>query len=144
METEPLAGGGGTTSDGQKGRGRRKGHDATKEELVKRALEMRHIDGAEPEKSTPFKTRELAAACGQSDSGKLLVSESTARRRIREIFGSNERYKDAVRKNAVLFHLKGLGEATRSVGSVDSAKLAEMVADDGTLKKRQQRGRNDD
>lgn len=123
---------------------KKKSFDATKMELVKRVLKARHIDGKEPDRSTPFKTRELADACGQSESGKLRVSESTARRLLEVIFGSNQTYKNAVRNTAVEFHVKGLGEAMRSAGSVDPAKLAEMIADDGTLLKGRQRRRSDD
>jgi hypothetical protein len=105
--------------------------DASKEELVRRVLERRHVEGSEAVKFKPFKTRELAAACGTSESGKLRVSESTVRRILNDLFTANRYYKKTVREGVVAFRLaKGLREAVGAVGTVDPTILAETLTTD--------------
>jgi len=109
--------------------------DATKEELLRRALERRHIDGDEDEKSTHFSTRKLSEACGTTESERLRVSESTVRRFLDQTFGGNVGYRAAVRDGIVGYFLKGPREAGWTAKNIDQSKLVELLQDDGTLAK---------
>ena len=114
--------------------------DPTMEELVKRMLKLRHLDGDDSVKFTPFSTTELADKIGKDDAGKrYLVSPRTVGRRMKEIFNDPNKkrgrhwktnYMEVCKSKTVDVYLNGLGEQFHSSGTTNSQILAAIIGKD--------------
>jgi len=94
--------------------------DAVKDELVRRLLGARHLEGKDEDRVKPYSTREIEKELDQ-------VSASTAGRILKSIFGSNQAYKESVKTGTVAVYLKGLNELQGAIGTIDPQRLAQMI-----------------